>query len=559
MPANTSSLPPWATELVALYESHAANQFILHGNVNDLLPIPSPNGLKLGTLDDFLMETLLPGFDVVLTYDLGNGLRVIKGQKIFSTWPSAPQGTALPRIPREAADVLTHYLRYLSNVRRMKGESTRVAIILRDAHLSLPALQGGLNYDLNATALLIKGWASESLLTEHPFACFLVTENLNDLHPLVVNDPRSSSVKIPLPSAADLQVVFPALLSQHPIALGEYQDRLDLPAAQLAGATLVSITSLLKTKEYRKEPIREADLAQLKKTLVEQDCQGLIEFIDPQRTLDDVYGQEPLKEWLRQDFKLWRNNDLDAIPMGYLLCGPVGTGKTYLAECIAGEAGVPVVKLKNFRDKWVGSTESNLEKIFRLLAALGKCFVFIDEADQALGKRNADGDSGVGGRVYSMMAKEMSDTSKRGKVVWMLASSRPDMIEVDLKRPGRIDVKIPLFPTATPEEGFALIRALCKKRKSPIPETAFESVRQMIPEWLTPGAAEAIAVKVYRIHRTRSIPPEQALVDALDDYQPAIARDVMAFQIALAAEEASDLSFVPATFRDVKSSRNTEH
>ena len=46
----------------------------------------------------------------------------------------------------------------------------------------------------------------------------------------------------------------------------------------------------------------------------------------------------------------------------------------------------------------------------------------------------------------------------------MLASSRPDLIEVDLKRPGRVDVKIPIFPTATPNEDFNLIRALYKSR-----------------------------------------------------------------------------------------------
>ena len=78
-----------------------------------------------------------------------------------------------------------------------------------------------------------------------------------------------------------------------------------------------------------------------------------------------------------------------------LLCGPVGTGKTFMVECLAGEAGVPIVKLKNFRDKWVGSTEGNLEKIFRLLQALGRCYVFIDEADQAIGRReSASGDCG---------------------------------------------------------------------------------------------------------------------------------------------------------------------
>ena len=52
-----------------------------------------------------------------------------------------------------------------------------------------------------------------------------------------------------------------------------------------------------------------------------------------------------------------------------------------------------------------------------------------------------------------MMAKEMSNTENRGRILWILASSRPDLIEVDLKRPGRVDVKIPLFPASDAAEG----------------------------------------------------------------------------------------------------------
>ena len=65
------------------------------------------------------------------------------------------------------------------------------------------------------------------------------------------------------------------------------------------------------------------------------------------------------------------------------------------------------------------------------------------------------------------------------------------MIEVNLKRPGRVDVKIPLFPTAAPLEGFQLIRNLCRKRGIEIAEERFAEVETSIPELLTPGAAES--------------------------------------------------------------------
>ena len=80
--------------------------------------------------------------------------------------------------------------------------------------------------------------------------------------------------------------------------------------------------------------------------------------------------------------------------MGYLICGPVGTGKTYLAECFAGSVGIPCVKLRNFRSKYVGETEGNLEQILTVLRAMGPVVIVIDEADAALGNREAGGDSG---------------------------------------------------------------------------------------------------------------------------------------------------------------------
>jgi len=544
-----AQLPQWAQDAVQLYESNAANQFVVYGNVNDQMVVPSPVA-HLGGLTDFLLQVLLPRFDVVLSYDIGNGIRVEKGGEVFSRWPQLQQDPNLPSAPRSAVESLTHYFRYTANLARLNREHVQVGCIIKSADLLAPATQGGVDYNLNALASLIRDWSSETLLAGHSLATFLVTENLNDLHPLIVNNPRAARIKVALPSPDDLAQAFEFFKPTFPHALQEFSGNLQGVAQQLAGSTLGAIETLLKTREHARQCLEHRDLVQLKKQMVEKDCNGLIEFIESPRTLDDIHGQEKVKAWLRQDIALWQQSDLAAMPKGYLLCGPVGTGKTFMVECLAGEARVPVVKLKNFRDKWVGSTEGNLERIFRLLQALGRCYVFIDEADQAIGRRDSSGgDSGISGRVYSMLAEEMGSSMNRGKLIWILASSRPDLIEVDLKRPGRIDVTIPLFPTTTRKESLELLRMLCKKRSVMIPDKEAAAFEPLMPLLLTPGAAETLAVKIYRLFRTSNSSVQDVLRSCLTDYQNPVPLQTLEYQIRLAVAEASDLEFVPQDFR----------
>jgi hypothetical protein len=498
--------PLWAEEIALGYESGSCSQFILHGNVADRFPVPKGTASESGTLIDYIASALLARFDVVLTYDVGNGVRVAKGGEAFAAWPHWKQDQTLPKQPRQAIEWLTYYARYTANLAQLGQKSPQVAFVVSGAQLVAPATQGWSSADIAAVAVLMRDWASDGLLSGHSLASFLVTEALADLHVLVATNPRSRVVQVPLPDAAGIESALRELARSCPLALAPFGDDLARPARALAGATLASVDSLVRTRQHRQEPITERDLGDVKKRLIEADSGGLIEFIESKKTLDDLAGMERVKAWLRQDLALWRQDDLQALPMGYLICGPVGTGKTYTVECLAGEAGVPVVKLKNFRDKWVGSTEANLEKIFRLIHALGRCFVFVDEADQALGKRDQGGNDagGIGGRIYAMMAEEMSNGKNRGKIVWILASSRPDLIEVDLKRPGRIDVRIPIFPTTTAEQSLKLLRALGKRRGLVLSDDEAATLIPLVPLLLTPGAAEALAVKAYRISKTAS-------------------------------------------------------
>ena len=533
--------PAWLEELRLAYESGAHGQFVLYGNVADRFALDG----RLVSLTRYLDAKLLGTFDIVFLYDPGNGLSLLRGGERFAQWPAAEKIHPWPHDPREAVELISRYQRYRANLQALgRGDNEHVAVILRGAELVLPASRQG-DFATASLASLVRDWAAEPPFVDMAFASLLIADNLNDLHPLVANNPRIDRVQVLLPDAVSLGQCLAQLRIDHPAAFATEDSGTVLA---LAGVSLSALASLVKRRAHEGKVLGAQDWIEAKKELVENDSAGLVEFIESKRTLDDYHAQEALKVWLRQDMALWQAADLRALPKGYIFCGPVGTGKTYLVECLAGEAGVPVVKLKNFRDRWVGSSEGNLEKIFRLIRGLGRCIVFIDEADQTLGKRDGgSGDSGLSGRLYSMIAQEMGDADNRGKVIWILASSRPDLIEVDLKRPGRVDVKIPLLPTTTVEESASLLKALLKRFDLTLESSAL--VKLSLPLLLTPGAAEALAVKVYRQVRTAQMEPLAALRHCLQGYQPPVAEQVLRMQMSIAIREATDMAFVPESLR----------
>jgi hypothetical protein len=144
-----------------------------------------------------------------------------------------------------------------------------------------------------------------------------------------------------------------------------------------------------------------------------------------------------------------------------------------------------------------------------------------------------------------MIAQEMSDSGNRGRVLWLLASSRPDLIEVDLKRPGRVDVKVPLLPTSTPAESAQLVGMLAKRYGLELSPADLTRLEPRMPTLLTPGAAEALVVKAYRHARTQNVPGGAALEASLVGYQNPVPADVLDFQMRIAIREATDLGFVP--------------
>ena len=431
-----NQLPSWANEMRDLFRSGSAAQFLLHGNVFDVVP----HGGKLLSVPAFLEQVMFASYDVVLRYDRSRGVRATRGGEDWGDWLQNSLGReastqTLMREPGSALELIDRYLLRTLNLQALPGGAAgkpkRIAVIIEFAEFVVPrgdALQLGGPFAANTVKVL--GWANDPAIVQSNIVTVLLSEGLHDLNSLVVENPHAAALHLPLPNEADmLAYLTRSSTTQFPDLAAKSDVPIETMAARLTGLSRVGArTAIALALGNDQTDHRRRGSAQIKKELIERECQGLLDFVESPFTHRSTSPGMDAGEGVaaRRHGAAASAGALRALPMGYLIAGRIGTGKTFLVQCWAGELGIPCVVFKNFRDRWVGATESNLEKIFAILRALGQVVVFVDEADQAAGKREGgDGDSGLSGRVYSMLAKEMSDTRNRGRIIWVFATSRP--------------------------------------------------------------------------------------------------------------------------------------
>lgn len=548
--------PIWAQEFAEKYFSKTVNQFILHGNVHDYVYLKRDEKKIFLRLKEFLSDELFGSRDIVLYYDRSSGIqfrddssykdfsRAVSG---YDSYSGTDYANKIPKDPVRVFALLENY------VRLRVSENKSIAIIINYAETIIPMSDSAAASaeDRNALVFLQK-WAHDPILLQADYSLVLLTENLNDLNKSLVQSPYTAEIKMSLPVESERF----DFIEQYET---KYQDKFktevskQVLAQQTAGLSFVNLQNLLAGAIENNKTLTYQFLTKTKKELIEAEAYGLLEFVETKYGLDVVAGHKQVKIHLLEAAKALKNGKSDVMPMGYLVSGPVGTGKTFLVTCFASEIGVPMVKLKNFRSQWQGVTEGNLEKILSLLKAMSPVAVMIDEADAYLGDRNSGGDSGVSSRVFASIASFMSNTDHRGKILWFLMTARPDLMPVDLKRQGRAEEHLALFYPSTKEERIELFEAMSKKTKLILePNEIPKSIAS--GEYSLSGAdmeAALTRAKFKAAARNLEKVKPEIIDEVLSDFIPPTYPEEIELQILCAVLECTSKSLLPEPYRSM--------
>jgi AAA+ superfamily predicted ATPase len=559
-------LSGWALELARRWNGGTYSLFVLHGNIFDSFPVQEGSGVIYRPLKTFLIRRLFPDRSFLLFYDISDGLTFGSSemQKRFFEWLRVyddVEGTNFHQAgpPREFMRLAPLLRRFFLGVAEEKTKWRGMTLIIDFPEKLIPASEeANASADERLNVVTFLKWAAAPELAQLDIGVILVTESAAELNARVLQNPNVAQVRIDLPEA-DERLRFLKSGWAETMAQGRgFAEWSDFTPEELAART--SGLNLLRISHFLAEAIRNGTkvtqdhVSASKKRLIEEYCQGLVRFKDPKPgvSLDRVATHVAAKKRLRELAWLIKNGKTDVLERGLLIPGRVGVGKSFLIDCFASECGLPVMEMGDFRSKWVGDTERQQTRILMTIRALGPVIVVVDEADAVFGSREADGDSGVSGRVFAAFAAHIGDSTLRGRELWVAMTSRPDLLSIDMKRQGRFGLCIPLFPAQGPEDVIALITTVARVKNITLGDPVVAYIRESLGQQpLTGSDVESIlmrakerAVLAGRDQDVQRGDVEESVSSFVDPLDP----DLLALQEVAAVLACSDRRYLPERY-----------
>jgi hypothetical protein len=486
------STPPFLKQAGRVLNSGQARTLLLTGNIYDLFGPVGAEQDYVPLLSVLTAEWDLPNY-LLIIYELNGPIRFVheadseKVRDAWLKWRSGYDGNelAIKRMlakGKAAADLDNLLDTYDDSLRKSVQMPTLALELLRQMCLCARTVMGGKRLLEQNLLIVIEGaelllpdapihnlsdmdrqrvtichdWFSDPGFTAGGDSVVLVAESRSLIHQRVARSPQLLEVEIPSPDEiARLDFIKNFLASKAGSAVKLWSTPEDL-AKLTAGLSLHALAQLLKAALHEKRALAQAEVvAKVEDFIQSQLGEDIVEFKKPTHRLEDCIGFSRLKRFLREEFmpRLAATGP-DALP-GAAVCGPIGGGKTFLFEAVAAELDMVVLVLKNIRSQWFGQTDVIFERLRRVLLALAKVIIFVDEADTQFGGVGTDTHE-TERRLTGKLQAMMSDTALRGRVAWLLITARIHQLSPDIRRPGRVgDLIIPILdPEGTDREEF---------------------------------------------------------------------------------------------------------
>jgi transitional endoplasmic reticulum ATPase len=574
-------LPGWAQRIREKYIAGEASTFVLYRNVFDTFLI----GGEFVDLKTFLTGTLVEETKkTVVEVSAEFGVKCVKGSA---------------EMDGSGGELLAQ----LHSLERHLRTSHGTAVIVPYAETLMPGDGAGyVSSEDRKVSTVFHRWSLDRQLNSLDNITFIIVESLGSLNPTLLANPKVSAVDIPMPDCparADVVRVLQPGLSERQVAL--YAERMSgLRAVQIeslmrgsgtsamsederaaliaklladspdaaerarkfagitAGMTAEEIVKLVEPAKVRPSEDADEDVLRLiyarKRELIEKECAGLLAFVETKHGLAAVGGAEHLTGELMEIAKGMRQGTTKVSPMGLLGVGPMGAGKTYVLGAFLKDAGLPAVELKGVRSKWVGSTDNNLERVLATVKAMGPIAVLIDEADRSFGNGDdSEGDGGTDSRMKARLKSFMSDPANRGVVLFVLLTNRPDKLDPDMKRPGRLDYKLPFFYAETADERAKVVSAVLGRfgAKDAVDMQALSVICDGLGGYSNADLEALTLLGLEFVERTPGLSVKEGLESAKGDFMPPQQGDMIKFMELLAVSETSRRSLLPARFREM--------
>jgi len=567
-----NSNPKWWDEL--LVKTRIAHAFILHFNTMDYASPEAPTRLpayltkKLSQCEIVVVYSLSHGITFSLesmkqkaleVLGLANKDQVTNGPtldalRLVGAAPTA-DGQELPRSPVDAFPLLDKLLRIPRPQEDGDAPPPMTAFIIERAELIAPDadLATMSSEDRTALATIVK-WGTDAEIEKAGNPVILVVGTLADLHKeLRAARNKFEIIEVPLPDLDARRRYIERYMNERGRFVLDDGLTIEAVANATAGLSLVQVEDILLRAEDT--GVLTSDLIwDRKQSIIKTEFGDVLEILDPRFSFDDIGGFEYIKEFfLRNVIRPTREGRKSRVPMGVLMTGPAGTGKSIMAEAVAKEAGINAVRLRiggQIASRWQGEGERNLEKALRAIVGLAPTIVFIEEIDQAM-KRGSDGDSNQQDqRIFQRLLEFMADTSHRGEIVFLATTNRPDLMDAALRRPGRFDKKVP-FLISSRDERDAIFRVMARRylgQEVEAPDEVLDST-----EGWTGAEIEATVVKAAEIVEDENVEATWALSQATQRLSPSTA-DIQLMTL-LAVAECNDRDLLPPRYREMLDDR----